>query len=160
MKAYTQLLIFILFSSSVFSQFNLTIERKLVSEKCIMGYLSIQGVASCYTLELPYRDNINDFSAIPVGVFDAKIRTDGNKGWRIELVNVSNRGNIQIHVGNFTSETMGCFLVGVKANIDDCSVSDSKKALKKIEERLIAYKQDLCLDCNSTNEYDISVDVK
>lgn len=160
MKKIIFIIIFIFTVINSFSQFNLTIQRKLVTDKCIMGYLLIEDSVICYTLELPYKNNINDFSSIPKGSYYAKLRTEGKKGWRIELINVPNRDTIEIHVGNYTSNTRGCFLVGVKADIENCSVIDSRRALNRIEQSFVLFKQDLCLDCDSTNEYDIIVKVE
>lgn len=91
----------------------LPLSEKISSDNCIQGYLSIKGNPICYTMELPYRGNINDLSSIAKGKYEAIIRTDKKLGWRIELLNVPNRReNIQIHMGNYTSDITGCTLVG------------------------------------------------
>lgn len=112
------------------------ISRKSITDQCIMGYLLVNGEVICYTLELPYVGNINGISTIPAGEYTGFIREDGSKGWRIELDNVAGRKNIQIHIGNYTSQIMGCTLVGMGANVDGCTVSDSKKARDKVREKL------------------------
>jgi hypothetical protein len=104
------------------------ISRKSITDQCIMGYLLVDGEVICYTLELPYVGNINDISTIPAGKYTGFVREDGSKGWRIELDDVAGRENIQIHVGNYTNQIMGCTLVGMGANVDDCTVSESQKA--------------------------------
>lgn len=50
------------FSTISYSQekFELTIERKHSSESCKMGYLIADGIVICYTLELPWKDNLKD----------------------------------------------------------------------------------------------------
>jgi hypothetical protein len=72
--------------------------------------------------------NINDISAIPAGAYPATLRYDHADGWRIELQNVPDRTNVQIHVGNWTSDSHGCILVGTSVSKDLCSLQDSKNA--------------------------------
>ncbi|OJW34628.1 MAG: hypothetical protein BGO54_07815 [Sphingobacteriales bacterium 46-32] len=142
------------------AKFSVSIERKLTSNNCIQGYLSINGSPICYTMELPYRGNINDISSIPKGKYDAVIRTDKKLGWKIELLNVPNREHIQIHLGNYTSDITGCTLVGKSINTDNCSVGKSKDAIMEIERLFKDFKSDLCLECNSSKEYEIEVEYK
>ena len=77
----------------------------------------------CPTLELPWHDNINQFSCIPEGEYQAKITYSPHmKKETYELFNVPNRGSIRIHSGNFAGDTrlgyvshvLGCFLLGQK----------------------------------------------
>lgn len=112
------------------------IQRKSVTDQCIMGYLNLDGEVLCYTLELPYIGNINSISTIPPGHYTGFVRVDGDKGWRIELENVQGRKNIQIHIGNYTSQIQGCTLIGMGADVDGCTVSDSKKARNMVQEKL------------------------
>lgn len=142
------------------SKFKITIERKISSEECIQGYLSINDKPLCYTMELPYRENINYLSSIPKGRYDAFIRTDKTLGWRIELVNVPKRDSVQIHLGNYTSDITGCILVGKKVFISNCTLEKSKDAISEIEKLFINFKSDLCLDCNSSQQYQIEVEYK
>ena len=142
------------------TKFSISIERKLTTDNCITGYLSINNNPICYTMELPYRGNINNISSIPKGKYDAFIRSDKNLGWRIELINVRGRENIQIHVGNYTSDITGCVLVGKSVKINNCSTGQSNNALKEIEKMVRDFKSDLCLKCNSTEEYTIEVEYR
>ncbi|MEO0683499.1 MAG: DUF5675 family protein [Cyanobacteria bacterium J06649_11] len=103
---------------------------------CTIGYLSIDGEVICYTLELPYRNNESNISSIPSGSYYGHIRTDGNRGWRIELEHVAYRKYIQVHVGNYTSETSGCTLVGMQANIDYCTVWHSQDAMNNLRQKV------------------------
>jgi hypothetical protein len=112
------------------------IQRKSISDQCIMGYLLVNNEVTCYTLELPYIGNINGMSTIPAGQYTGFVRDDGSKGWRIELDQVMGRENIQIHIGNYTAESIGCTLVGMGADLDKCTVSDSKKARDLVREKL------------------------
>lgn len=115
---------------------SIEIQRKSITDQCIMGYLLVNNEVACYTLELPYIGNINGMSTIPAGQYTGFVRDDGSKGWRIELDQVLGRKNIQIHIGNYTAETIGCTLVGMGADLDKCTVSDSKKARDLVREKL------------------------
>jgi hypothetical protein len=113
--------------------FNLTIERKLSSENCTMGYLIADDEVLCYTLELPWKDNLNNISCIPAGTYNGIMRYDKTDGWRIQLENVPNRTGVQIHMGNYTSQIAGCVLVGTDAMVDNCSVLHSTAAYSKLK---------------------------
>lgn len=114
--------------------FELTIERKFSSNNCTMGYLIADDEVICYTLELPWKDNLNNISCIPVGTYNGILRYDKTDGWRIQLENVPNRTGVQIHIGNYTREIKGCVLVGTDAKVDDCSVKNSTTAYAKLKE--------------------------
>lgn len=132
-KITTLLIVF--FYTMGYSQenFELTIERKLSSNNCTMGYLTTKGETLCYTLELPWADNSNNISCIPVGTYNGILRYDKTDGWRIQLENVPNRTGVQIHMGNYTSQIQGCILVGINAKVDDCSVQNSSAAYSKLK---------------------------
>lgn len=88
----------------------------------------------CYTLEKPWMDNQNNISSIPTGKYNAIIRYDHNDHWRIELKNVPNRDNVQIHIGNSVDDSKGCILVGLGHNGSDvCTLTKSTKAYLAIK---------------------------
>ncbi|MBL4706426.1 MAG: hypothetical protein JKY54_18000 [Flavobacteriales bacterium] len=120
-------------TSSVYGQtdFAIKIDRSSYSDECIQGYMFVNSEAICYTLELPWADNQNNISAIPVGKYSGFLRYDKSDGWRIQLENVPNRPGVQIHVGNYTSQTKGCVLVD--DGVGDCTVSSSKNAYNKLK---------------------------
>lgn len=123
-------------STSSYSQenFELKVERKLSSIDCTMGYLIVNEQVVCYTLELPWKDNSNNISCIPVGSYTGILRYDKTDGWRIQLENVPNRTGVQIHMGNYTTQIEGCILVGTNAEVDNCSVFNSSIAYSKLKE--------------------------
>ena len=104
-------------------------------DDCTIGRLTI-GNFQCFTLELPDLDNQQDISCIPAGKYDYYFRNSPHNGAVLELRAVPNRRYIQIHAGNFTSQILGCILVGDgvrwinKDSIPD--VSNSKATLKKL----------------------------
>jgi uncharacterized protein DUF5675 len=145
-------LIYLLFNWTLFfclpslakdSAFEIAIQRKFSSSECVSGYLLVEGKVICYILERPWLGNIPEISTIPNGRYDATIRTDGAKGWRIELIGVPERANIQIHVGNTPADSKGCLLPGI--NIDDslCQVFGSKDAMARISESFKAHEEEI-----------------
>ena len=114
-------------------KFEIKIERKFQSHECTSGYLSINGSPICYVLERPWVDNLPYISSIPVGTYHGFVRTDGPKGWRIELADVPKRPHIQLHIGNTTADSVGCLLPGMKLDEDSlCTVIDSATAMSKL----------------------------
>jgi len=80
---------------------------------------------SCFTLELPWRDNKPNKSCIPTGTYKVKWMFSGRYGKKYELQNVENRTNILIHRGNYAGDTKkglksdvgGCILLGKRRGI-------------------------------------------
>lgn len=93
------------------------------------------GVKLCTALELPWRNNMKDISAIPAGSYRGAVRTDGPHGWRIELTGAAPRENVQLHVGNTPDKSKGCILPGTGESTDkSCFVSGSVAAVQKIRD--------------------------
>lgn len=120
-----------------------------------MGYLIADGEVLCYTLELPWADNLNNISCIPVGKYSGILRYDKTDGWRIQLENVPDRTGVQIHMGNYTKEIKGCVLVGTEARVDDCSVQNSSIAYSKLKKKFYG-----TIAPNSTPNKNITVTFK
>ena len=80
---------------------------------CTVGMLSVEGSNfRCFTLELPDKGNASNVSCIPAGTYEYFKRTSGVNGEVIELKNVVGRSFIQCHKGNYTSDILGCILLG------------------------------------------------
>ena len=90
----------------------------------------------CFTLELPDLDNQSYISCIPEGLYTFHTRLSNRNGFVIELDHVEDRTHIQIHSGNYTSQILGCILVGdaIKHMNNDSipDVSNSKNTLGKL----------------------------
>ena len=67
---------------------------------------------SCFTLELPWKDNKTNISCIPKGTYLVIPYKSSSKGDVYLLQNVENRSYIEFHVGNYYSDIRGCILVG------------------------------------------------
>jgi hypothetical protein len=120
--------------------FDIVIQRNLTCiDNATVGSLTIGGSEIARTLELPFKDNLENVSRVQAGTYDGFIRTDGTKGWRIELKNVPNRTNVQLHVGNYTKDTEGCVLLGLDVSTANtstgttCAVVKSKEAFSALQ---------------------------
>ena len=94
---------------------------------CVMGQLflgagsvSNPGTVICDTLELPFRNELQEVSCIRPGTYSAFVKTaptaEGvDLGWRLQLEGTKQLA-IQIHTGNTTSNTRGCRLVGTRSS--------------------------------------------
>lgn len=73
-------------------------------------------VHTCYTLELPWKDNASRISCIPKGAYICtKRNATANIPYRHILINgVSGRAGVCIHKGNYHTQIRGCLLVGNK----------------------------------------------
>lgn len=90
----------------------------------------------CYTLELPWRENKQNISCIPIGRYPIRPRTSKKYGLHLEVLNVPDRSYILIHEANFVSQLRGCIAVGrflTDINFDGLlDVSHSKEAKQRI----------------------------
>ena len=118
---------------------------------CTKGELWVNGEFFCYTLELPFRNNINNFSSIGVGTYDAGLRSTPGKpngviqlrnvqsviyyndggNWRMGRIDRNAGSPVEIHSGNETKDTRGCILVG-DTFTDECRILDSRVALRRL----------------------------
>lgn len=79
---------------------------------CTLGRLFIVGF-SCHTLELPWLGNQPEKSCIPEGVYDYRVSYSPARGKEVVWIDgVPERTAIQVHSGNYTSQVLGCCLVG------------------------------------------------
>jgi hypothetical protein len=129
-------MVFLAVSSLIsFAQDSMEIEiiRSQDLPQCTVGTLGVNNSSLAASLELPWNDNQTNVSRIPAGSYQTILRYDHPDAWRLELKNVPGHSNIQIHVGNWPSNTHGCILVGKVWN-GGCTVQQSSvaySALKK-----------------------------
>lgn len=146
---------FLSFGYTESSEMNICIERKMRGDQCTMGYLLVNDNVLCYTLELPWLWNLQEVSCIPEGEYKGYLRYDKNDKWRIQLEGVPNREAVQIHVGNYTTETKGCVLIGTGASVEDCMVTGSSVAYSNFKEAFYGTKNP-----NSTPNKRITIKIK
>jgi hypothetical protein len=113
---------------AVAEDFTVTIHREYSDANCTSGYLAVNGTIKAYTLEKPWRGNAPLISAIPGGRYSAILRYDHSDQWRIELKDVPDRTNVQIHTGNVPDNSEGCILIGKELGGDLCSIKAGTSA--------------------------------
>lgn len=94
------------------------------------------GAFTCFTLELPWKNNQRTISCIPEGKYLARLGTFKPD---IELLGVPDRSAIEIHRANLASELRGCIAVGKELGMlrGEWAVLGSALALRQIVEREI-----------------------
>lgn len=140
------------------------------------GTLYISGKQIARTLELPWRNDEEHLSRIQRGTYVGAIRTDGVLGWRIELFNVPNHHNVELHIGNYPRNSTGCILVGTAmkraadpgpssaarsarsagVSAETCMVEDSATALQAIRKAM----QEASDNGISSQELNITLEVR
>lgn len=71
------------------------------------------GTAVCQTLELPWEDNQPDVSCIPSGTYTCLLKYSPEHAMNLYwITGVMGRQDVEIHIGNYPSNTKGCVLLG------------------------------------------------
>jgi len=128
----------------------ITIRRKSSTKISISGTINVRNdkgdVYKAYTIE-PIKGGVdNSKDPVKAGKYDAFLRKDHNPN-RIELRNVPDYENIQIHIGNDPLiDSDGCFLVGEKPTTD--WLSKSADAINKILE---------VINSDATDEIEVNI---
>ncbi len=92
------------------------------------GELLVEGEFFCYTLELPWLNNLAGKSCIPCGQYRVILSLSTRfKREMPRLIGVPGRLGILIHPGNTEADTEGCILLG-KTRGDGATVLDSRIA--------------------------------
>jgi len=79
------------------------------------GRLSVEDF-NCFTIELPWKDNQQGVSCIPVGTYDVKWTIHPKHGMCYEVMNVPDREAILIHSGNWAGDKSK----GLKSDFEGC----------------------------------------
>jgi hypothetical protein len=98
-----------------------------------------------YTYELPWKEDrrgrsLSKKSRIKEGSYEMNVRTDGPKGWRLELLETGSRRNIQVHRAHKSMYIEGCILpVHFEDFVDRTTdvVSVVKKGQQVIQKRSV-----------------------
>lgn len=97
-----------------------SIYRKKQGDEGTFGELVTSGF-SCFTLELPWRDNRTNLSCIPAGIYQVSMRYSPKyKKYYYGIEEVKGRSGILIHSGNFAGDkekgllthSEGCIVIG------------------------------------------------
>ncbi|MCK5353831.1 MAG: RHS domain-containing protein, partial [Methyloprofundus sp.] len=114
----------------------ITITRQIFTSTSITSFLLVSSTEITDTFEgYVLEDRVGGSCAckdpISPGTYNAFVRSTGKNGWRIELENVPNYENVQIHRGNNAKDVEGCFAAGTSraANF----VSNSRAAMNRIQ---------------------------
>ena len=101
---------------------NLLIIRNTFTEVSTIGKLYLNGEWLCDTLENPYLDNQRNISCIPAGEYPVRLRLARESATKdylhLLVMDVPNRDLILFHIGNKSSDTRGCVLVGIGTEQD------------------------------------------
>ena len=110
---------------------NLLLVRSWFTDESTIGTLAIDSKPFCLTLELPWKDNQHGVSCIPEGTYEVAI------GWSPDhhmdvphVLNVPDRDDIEMHVGNFPKDTKGCILVGASRGTGPDAIWNSGSTFK------------------------------
>jgi len=121
------------------TQLNLLTIKRIPQSDLTLGILNF-GNFRCFTLELPDLDNKQNVSCIPKGTYLAGKHMSPSKGHCVAIKGVPMRSNILIHVGNYTSDILGCILVGDSVrdinNDGKYDVTNSRNTFNKLMDLL------------------------
>jgi hypothetical protein len=95
---------------------HLTLQRVKQTEFATYGEIyNEHGRREVVTLELPWRDNKRNDSCIPAGEYIAERYLSPEHGYVLfRLINVPDRDDCELHIGNLPCDSKGCLLLGVR----------------------------------------------
>lgn len=102
------------------------------------GEIWLNGELVCYSIELPWLDNIRNISCIPEGTYSLSKRYSKQFGWHVLVTDVPQRSSILFHPANDArKELRGCIapvsqLTGIGKGIN------SRIAFENLRERVYA----------------------
>jgi RHS repeat-associated protein len=111
----------------------ITITRDTYTPNSITGTISVTSdrIADTFNgYQLENRSPPNPQLPVPRGSYDAFVDQRPPRKDRIELFNVPNATDVQIHVGNVPNDSLGCFLPGTTRAAD--FVGNSARAMDQI----------------------------
>ena len=109
----------------------LLLARTQSNTVCTQGKLSVDGVFSCYTLEPPIEDPPVKPRAIPPGTYLFTISYSEKHKYIVPLLeSIPDFECVEIHVGNWPSDTLGCILVGTDSGTN--AVYRSREAFDRL----------------------------
>jgi len=107
--------------------------QRIYGEQGTNGTLTFEGEVICRTIELPWRNNLQRLSCIPVGSYKLEKRKYTRHGEQIGIPAVLGREAILIHAANDArKELLGCIAPVTALTGEGCG-TESKKALAKLK---------------------------
>lgn len=90
------------------------LQRTYENDDLTLGMLNFQGFKHkpIYVLELPWRENLPLLSRIPATEYALMWHVSPKHGECYKVMDVKNRTDILIHIGNYPDDTLGCLLPG------------------------------------------------
>ncbi|RKS03097.1 DUF5675 family protein [Flavobacterium sp. 102] len=97
------------------------------------GKLECNGKFICFTIELPWKDNLPKVSCIPEGKYFIVKRYSAKYRWHLEIVGVTNRKYILFHpANNALKELQGCIAPVTKLSGSGLGLM-SRKAFRQLK---------------------------
>lgn len=121
----------------------ISIYRDIKSDKQTKGQLVVvnenfEVIFTCFTLELPWKNNERRVSCIPAGRYKIVHRRSKRFGHHLHILNVPGRDLILVHQANYVRQLEGCIAVGKdRIDIDGDGLKDvtsSVATMKKLME--------------------------
>ena len=120
--------------------------RDSYSDMGTFGKLYIDNEFFCYTVEQVWKDNRENESCIPEGVYSLQLRyspvvkrtSAGEFEEGYEITNVLNRTYVMLHVANVASDLQACIGVGESLGFvkDQWAVLNSRNTFRKLMHKL------------------------
>lgn len=127
---------------------DLLLIREIFTDISTIGRLLLNGKFFCYTLEDKYRGRekkVYGETCIPEGVYKVTLVESPKRGYIVPLLHdVRDFTAIEIHIGNYPKDTLGCILVGLS------------KGVNQIHSSTAAFRA-LMAEIGDTKEFSISV---
>jgi hypothetical protein len=104
----------------------ITVQRDVGDANCTPGVMSLDAAFQCFTLE-PRRDQSQGKPfCIPAGTYAYEVGLSAHFGFSvIKVLNVPGFTDIEVHPGNYPSNTHGCTCVGETQSTDFIGESDA-----------------------------------
>lgn len=114
----------------------LTIYRTYQQDKQTLGEMQIEDF-TCFSLELPWKNNEVRKSCIPPGIYRVVKHTSPKFGKCFWVKDVPNRSAILIHPGNYFKHTLGCILPATEQrDINGDGYIDNVSSVKAMDKLL------------------------
>lgn len=133
----------------------LKIDRKHY-HNCTTGRVEFEGFV-CHSLELPWLNNVRDISCIPNGIYKCRKIISPNHGVCFEICDVPFRTLIRCHAGNFTSQILGCILVGDSCtDFNNDGIFDVTKSVLTLKKLMRLLPDEFWLEIGQPNVIGVS----